>query len=225
MIKILLVEDDKNISKIVKTYLEKEGFSVDCAYDGLEAQSLFNNNIYKLVILDRMLPFTSGSELIKIFRAKDKNILVLMLTALVEDEDIIDGFKLGADDYVTKPFKARILIERIKALIRRENINSNILYFDDLGLSIDMENKTVKIYEKTVDLTTNEFNVLKVLYSNPGKVFTREEIIEIGFGDEFSAYDRAIDTYIKNLRKKLETDTKKPQIIKTIYGLGYKSGV
>lgn len=225
MIKILLVEDDKNISKIVKTYLEKEGFSVDCAYDGLEAQSLFNNNIYKLVILDRMLPFTSGSELIKIFRAKDKNILVLMLTALVEDEDIIDGFKLGADDYVTKPFKARILIERIKALIRRENINSNILYFDDLGLSIDMENKTVKIYEKTVDLTTNEFNVLKVLYSNPGKVFTREEIIEIGLGDEFSAYDRAIDTYIKNLRKKLETDTKKPQIIKTVYGLGYKSGV
>ncbi|MDO5719039.1 MAG: response regulator transcription factor [Tissierellia bacterium] len=224
MKKILLVEDEKGISSIVKAYLEKEGYIVFCAFDGKRAIELFKEENPDLIVLDRMLPLISGEEVLKNIR-ESSDIPVILLTAKVEEDDRIEGFQLGADDYVTKPFSPKELMERVKAILRRTSADSsNILSFDNGNLLINTENYSCKVDGKDISLTNNEFTILKVLFSKPGKIFTREEIIAIAFGESYEAYDRAIDTHIKNIRQKIESNPRDPKYIKTVYGIGYKAG-
>ncbi|MDO5047236.1 MAG: response regulator transcription factor [Anaerococcus sp.] len=226
-INILIVEDEKAISNIVRTYLEKDGYKVYQAYDGKKALEIFTSTKIDLVILDLMLPKLSGEEVIKDIRNRSKT-PVIIISAKVEEEDRINGLRLGADDYVIKPFSPKELVERVKAVLRRiEKYNiprADIIKTKDNRLLMDLKyNRFLKDGEE-VSLTKNEFSILKTLFSSPNKIFTRDEIIELTFGLDYDAYDRAIDTHIKNIRQKIEDNPKKPQYIKTIYGMGYKSG-
>lgn len=226
-IKILIIEDEEGISKIIKSYLEKEGYQIFQAYDGRQGLDIFNNEDIDLVILDLMIPKIPGEELIKEIRNKSE-IPVIMVTAKVDEKDIINGLKLGADDYMTKPFSPKELVQRVKTVLRRiEKYNiprADIIRTTDGRLEMDLEYNRFFKDGKEVNLTKNEFQIIKTLFSNPNKIFTREEIIEITFGYDYDAYDRAIDTHIKNIRQKIEDNPKKPVYIKTIYGMGYKSG-
>lgn len=226
-INILIIEDEQGISKIIKSYLQKEGYNVFQAFDGKEGLDFFENGQIDLILLDLMIPKISGEDLIKEIRNKS-NVPVIMVTAKVSEENIINGLKLGADDYVTKPFSPKELMQRIKTVLRRiEKYNiprADIIKTTDGRLEMDLEyNRFFKDGEE-IFLTKNEFQIIKTLFSNPNKIFTREEIIEITFGFDYDAYDRAIDTHIKNIRQKIEDNPKKPDYIKTIYGMGYKSG-
>ncbi len=224
--KILLVEDEKGISSIISSYLQKEGYEVLQAFNGDEALKYFTTHDLDLVILDRMLPLISGEEVLKTIRQLS-DIPVILVTAKVEEIDKIEGFQLGADDYVTKPFSPKELMERVRAILRRirkDPVNTNILSFDNGRLIINLDNYTCKVNGNEVTLTNNEFSILQVLFSKPGKIFTREEIISIAFGDEYDAFDRAIDTHIKNIRQKIEESPREPKYIKTVYGVGYKTG-
>lgn len=224
--KILLIEDEKGISSIICSYLQKEGYEVSQAFNGDEALRYFRTNDYDLVILDRMLPLISGEEVLKTIRQLS-DIPVILVTAKVEEIDKIEGFQLGADDYVTKPFSPRELMERVRVILRRirkDPVNTNILSFDNGRLIINLDNYTCKVNGNDITLTNNEFSILQVLFSKPGKIFTREEIISIAFGDEYDAFDRAIDTHIKNIRQKIEDNPRDPKYIKTVYGVGYKTG-
>lgn len=227
MTTILVVEDEKGISNIMKAYLEKENFTVLQAFDGVEAIKIFSTTPLSLIILDLMLPKMSGEEVCAKVRSRS-NIPILMLTAKSELEDKVKGFKLGADDYLSKPFEPEELIARVHALLRRSNIgtpNASVITLENSNLIIDLDQMTVKKNGTEIFLTTNEFKILQTLLSNPNKVFTRDEIIELSFGIEYEAFDRAIDTHIKNIRAKIEDDPKHPVVIKTIYGMGYKAGV
>ncbi|EGC81664.1 response regulator transcription factor [Anaerococcus prevotii] len=226
-ISILIVEDEKSISDIVKNYLIRDGYNVFQAFDGLEALKIFDNEEIDLIILDLMLPKMSGEDVIKNIRNKSK-VPVIITSAKVEEIDRINGLRLGADDYVTKPFSNKELVERVKAVLRRiEKYNiprADIIKTSDGRLLMDLKyNRFLKDGEE-VFLTKNEFSIIKTLFSSPNKIFTRDEIIELTFGLDYDAYDRAIDTHIKNIRQKIEDNPKKPQYIKTIYGMGYKSG-
>lgn len=226
-IKILIIEDEEKISMIIKSYLEKEGYKVFQAYDGEAGLELFEQNNPDLVILDLMLPKLPGEEVIKEIRNKSE-VPIIMVSAKVEEDNRIDGLRLGADDYVTKPFSPKELVERVRAVLRRiEKYNiprADIIRTTDGRVEMDLDyNRFFKDGEEIL-LTKNEFQILKTLFSNPNKIYSREEIIELTFGYDYEAYDRAIDTHIKNIRQKIEDNPKKPVYIKTIYGMGYKSG-
>lgn len=226
-INILIVEDEEIIANIIKTALEKEEYNIFLAFDGEEALNIFDENEIDLVILDLMLPKLSGEEVIKEIRSKS-NVPVIMTTAKIEEENVIDGLRLGADDYIKKPYSYKELVERVKTVLRRiEKYNmprADLITTTDGRLEMDLEYNRFFKDGKEVFLTKNEFQIIKTLFSNPNKIFTREEIIELTFGYDYDAYDRAIDTHIKNIRQKIEDDPKKPAYIKTIYGMGYKSG-
>lgn len=227
MTNILIVEDERNICEVIKAYLEKEGYNVYTAEDGIEALEIFNQKEIHLIILDLMLPKLSGQEVCTRIRAKS-HVPILMLTARVEDDDKIHGLSIGADDYVTKPFSPRVLVSRVKALLRRSYRDSSPLaeklIFNEGDLEIDMDKMLVKKQGKEIHLTANEFKVLSTLISNPGQVFSREHLIQSAFGHEYEAFDRTVDSYIKNLRQKIEDNSKKPSYILTVYGVGYKFG-
>lgn len=226
-ISILIVEDEKSISDIVKNYLIRDGYNVFQAFDGLEALKIFDNEEIDLIILDLMLPKMSGEDVMKNIRNKSK-VPVIITSAKVEEIDRINGLRLGADDYVTKPFSNKELVERVKAVLRRiEKYNiprADIIKTSDGRLLMDLKYNRFLKDDEEVFLTKNEFSIIKTLFSSPNKIFTRDEIIELTFGLDYDAYDRAIDTHIKNIRQKIEDNPKKPQYIKTIYGMGYKSG-
>ena len=226
-ITILIIEDEKKISTIMKSYFEKEGYKVLQAFDGKEGLKVFEENNIDLVILDLMLPKLPGEEVIKEIRNKSE-LPVIMVSAKVEENNRVDGLRLGADDYVTKPFSPKELVERVKAVLRRiEKYNiprADIIKTNDGRLEMDLEYNRFFKDGVEIYLTKNEFSILKTLFSNPNKIYTRDEIIEITFGYDYDAYDRAIDTHIKNIRQKIEDNPKKPMYIKTIYGMGYKSG-
>ena len=226
-ITILIIEDEEKISMIMKSYFEKEGYKVYQAYDGEEGLKIFNQESIDLVILDLMLPKLSGEEIIKEIRNQSK-VPVIMVSAKVEEDNRVDGLRLGADDYVTKPFSPKELVERVKAVLRRiEKYNiprADIIKTSDGRLEMDLEYNRIFKDGKEILLTKNEFQILKTIFSNPNKIYSRDEIIELTFGFDYDAYDRAIDTHIKNIRSKIEDNPKKPMYIKTIYGMGYKSG-
>ncbi|WP_394023015.1 response regulator transcription factor [Anaerococcus martiniensis] len=226
-ITILIIEDEEKISMIMKSYFEKEGYKVYQAYDGEEGLKIFNQESIDLVILDLMLPKLSGEEIIKEIRNQSQ-IPVIMVSAKVEEDNRVDGLRLGADDYVTKPFSPKELVERVKAVLRRiEKYNiprADIIKTSDGRLEMDLEYNRIFKDGKEILLTKNEFQILKTIFSNPNKIYSRDEIIELTFGFDYDAYDRAIDTHIKNIRSKIEDNPKKPMYIKTIYGMGYKSG-
>jgi DNA-binding response OmpR family regulator len=222
--RILVVDDEPKIVDVVKSYLENSGYDVCEAYTGNEAYEKFDKENPSLIILDWMLPDITGEEVCRTLHQKS-NVPVIMLTARVEEENILRGFNFGADDYVTKPFSPRQLIARVEAILRRaETESSPVLLFCDGDLVVDMAGLEVKKNGVSVSLTPNEFKIISTLAQHPKKVYTREELISIMSGNDFDGYDRVIDTHIKNIRQKVETDSKNPKYILTVHGVGYKFG-
>ncbi|GLI50414.1 MULTISPECIES: response regulator transcription factor [Tepidanaerobacter] len=221
-IKILVVDDEKRIVDLVKIYLEREGFSVDEAFDGQQALDKISSSSYDLIILDLMLPIVDGWTVCKDIRQK-YDTPIIMLTARGEEFDKVLGFELGADDYVVKPFSPRELTARVKALLRRivskEDEESEILAFPEL--MIDPISRVVKVNNKEVALTPKEFDLLYFLAKNKGKVFSREKLLKEVWGYDFYGSLRTIDTHIKQLREKLGR-SKAASYISTIWGIGYK---
>jgi Response regulators consisting of a CheY-like receiver domain and a winged-helix DNA-binding domain len=221
---ILIIEDEKSVSDVIKAYLEKEGYLVYSTENGLDGIELFRKERIDLVILDLMLPDIDGEEVCKILR-KISDVYIFMLTAKSTLSDKIEGLNIGADEYLTKPLSPRELTARVNALFRRfEEKKENIISFDNNKLVINIDKRSVKLNGEEVNLTPNEFDILYVLASNKGKVFTREAIIERSFGIDFDGSDRIVDVHIKNLRKKIEEDTKSPRYIVTVTKIGYKFG-
>ena len=221
---ILIIEDEKSVSDVVKAYLEREGYGVYSTENGLDGIEVFRKERIDLVILDLMLPDIDGEEVCKILR-KISDVYIFMLTAKSTLSDKIEGLNIGADEYLTKPLSPRELTARVNALFRRVRTRKeNVLSFNNNKLIIDFDKRLVKLSGEEINLTPNEFDILYILASNQGKVFTREAIIERAFGIEFDGSDRSIDVHIKNLRKKIEEDTKSPRYIVTVTKIGYKFG-
>lgn len=223
---ILLVEDEEGILNIEKAYLEKAGFQVQEAMDGQEALQQFQQVAPDLVVLDLMLPKISGEEvLIRIKENSDTPVIVV--SAKSEEDDRVENLRRGADDYMVKPFSARELVERVRAILRRapsKKAADQSLETSDGRIRIEINSMRTFIEGKEVHLTKNEFLIVQTLFSHPNKIYTRDEIIEVTFGIDYEAFDRAIDTHIKNIRQKLEVDPKNPKYIKTVYGVGYRAG-
>lgn len=224
--KIFIVDDEVKILEVVKSYLEHEGFTVITETNGNNVLNTFKNEKPDLIILDLMLPGLSGEELCKKIR-QISDVPILMLTAKVQESDRINGFSIGADDYLIKPFSPRELVMRVKAILRRISDDAplaDVISFNNDDLIIDLKAHIVKKKGNMANLTPNEFKILKFLIRNPNRAFTREELIEKIMGFDYEGFDRTIDAHIKNLRQKIEDDTKNPIYIKTIYGVGYKFG-
>jgi len=223
--KILVVDDEIKIVEAVKSYLENNGYSVLEAYNGKEALDKFEKENPALVILDLMLPDITGEEICKALRKKSR-VPIIMLTAKVEEEDILEGLKIGADDYVTKPFSPKQLVARVEAVLRRTDYTlvplSGIISFNDDELVIDTLKYEVKRNGKVINLTPNEYKLLITMVKYPDKTFTREELICMALGEDFDGYDRTIDTHIKNIRQKIESDPRNPKYIITVHGVGYR---
>jgi DNA-binding response OmpR family regulator len=221
---ILIIEDEKSVSEILKAYLEKEGYGVYVTENGLEGIEIFRKEKINLVILDLMLPDIEGEEVCKILR-RISDVYIFMLTAKSTLSDKIEGLNIGADEYLTKPLSPRELTARVNALFRRvDGTKENIISFDDNKILIDSDKRLVKLNKEEVNLTPNEFDILYALASNRGKVFSREAIIERVFGMDFDGSDRIVDVHIKNLRKKIEEDSRAPKYIVTVTKVGYKFG-
>ncbi|MBP3917356.1 response regulator transcription factor [Clostridium sp.] len=225
MISILIVDDEKKICEFIKAFLDNEGYCTDVAYDGNSAIDKLNSKKYNLVILDRMIPDISGEEICRYIRSKSE-IPIIMLTAKIEYEDKIDGFKLGCDDYICKPFNINELILRVKAILKRSrNFNDKeiISYGDEL--EINTSTHEVKVRGEQVILTNTEYKILLILINNPKKIYSRDKLLESTIEGYYEKGDRAIDSHIKNLRQKLEVDSRNPKIIQTVYGVGYRFGL
>lgn len=220
MEKILIVEDEAKIRKVIKSYLD-EDYSILEAEDGEEALDIFKNNEIDLIILDLMLPKISGEEVCQKIR-QISDTAIIMLTAKSAEEDKIDGFNYGADDYLTKPFSPRELLLRVKAILRRskDTEKASIISLDNGKYKIFPEAMIVKKNDKNCGLTSTEFKILMTLINNPEQVLSREQLANKVMGLEFNGFDRTIDAHIKNIRKKLELE--KDQYIVTVYGAGYK---
>lgn len=223
MFNILIVDDEIKITQVIKAYLDKEGYNCIVANNGEQALKYFYNNNFDLIILDRMIPDISGEDICKKIR-ETSMVHIIMLTAKIEDEDRIDGFNIGCDDYVCKPFNVKELVLRVKAVFRKMGENKDILKFSD-ELEINMLSHNVKVRGESVILTNTEYNILLLLAKNPSRVFSREQLLELTIDEHYEKMDRIIDAHIKNLRQKIELDTKKPTIIQTVYGVGYKFGL
>ncbi len=218
---ILVVDDDPKTVELVKLYLERDGYSVITAYDGLEAIRIFRERQPHLVILDLMLPAVDGVEICRILRAESE-VPIIMLTARTQEQDKTTGLDTGADDYVTKPFSPGELAARVRAIFRRlpvERGPTEIKYGDFI---MNFPKRNVFLRERRLALTAVEFKILSAFLKEPGRVFDRAELIDKAFGYDFESFDRAIDVHIFNLRHKIEPDPKHPRYIKTVYGAGYK---
>lgn len=225
MINILLIDDEKKICEFVKAYLDKEGYKTDVAYNGNDAINYLDNNQYDIVLLDRMLPDISGEEICNYIRNNCKliNVSIIILSAKTEDDDRIEGFELGCDDYICKPFNVKELILRIKSVLKRSHDleNNEKVKFKN-QIEINTKTHEVKVRGTSVVLTNTEYKLLLVMASNPKKIYTREELLENVVDDHLEKFDRVIDSHIKNLRQKIEVDSRNCKIIKTVYGVGYK---
>ena len=220
--KILVVDDEPQILKVLIAYLEKAGYQVFSASDGISALSVFQKENPDFLILDLNLPGMDGLDVCKAIR-RDSNIPILMLTARVEEADRLIGLELGADDYVIKPFSPREVVARVKTILRRaaaETSKPEIITVGDLV--IDLEQHSVQRAGVSIDLTPTEFDILVTLAKQPKRVFSRLQIMELAQGDAFEGYERTIDAHVKNLRLKLEPNPKKPVYIQTVFGIGYK---
>lgn len=217
---ILVVDDEEKIVEVIKSYLESNNYDVIAAYNGLDAIRLFDKIKPSLVILDLMLPDITGEEVCNIIRKKNRT-PIIMLTAKVSENDILNGLYMGADDYMLKPFSPKELMARVKAVLRRsENeiipLSDNICVDD---IVIDTVKHEIRKNDEIINLTSFEFNLLLTLAKVPQKAFTREEIINLAFNGEYEGFDRSIDAHIKNIRKKISKD-----IIVTVHGVGYRFG-
>jgi DNA-binding response OmpR family regulator len=222
---ILIIEDEVQVSNVIKGYLQKEGYNVHTSTTGGEGIDLFKTIDFQLIILDLMLPDISGEEICKIIR-QSSNVHIFMLTAKGSLNDRIEGLNIGADEYLIKPFSPRELTARVNALFRRlseNDLTGDYLFYDGY-LGIDYEKRNVTVQGESVPFTPNEFSILYTLVANKGKVLSREQLIDKVFGADFAGFDRTIDVHIKNIRKKIEADTKNPKYVITVLKVGYKFG-
>jgi DNA-binding response OmpR family regulator len=222
MKRILIVEDEKKIVDIVKAYLEREGFQVMVAYDGKAAIDTAGSQKPDLIILDLMLPEISGLDVCRTIRQISR-VPIIMLTARDDVADKIVGLELGADDYITKPFNPNELVSRIRAVLRRTQGTAETgVEIRVADLVIDIDKRTVRRGDTRIELTSTEFDLLKTLAENQGRVFSRMQLLNSLQGDAYEGYERTIDSHVKNLRKKIESNEGKTKYITTIHGIGYK---
>jgi len=224
--KVLVVDDDINTVELVKMYLNRDGYKVSTAYEGNEALRMARESHPDLLVLDLMLPGMDGLEICRTLRAESE-VPIIMLTAKTTEEDRLKGLQLGADDYVTKPFSPRELAARVRAVLRRlpeENVDRGPSEIHHEKLVVNFIKREVVLSGKSVTLTPIEFKLLGVMVKEPGRVFSRAQLIEKAIGYDFEGFDRTIDVHILNLRRKLEPDADHPKYVKTVYGAGYKFG-
>jgi DNA-binding response OmpR family regulator len=224
---VLIVEDERKLRELVRSYLERAGFSVLSTESGAEAISVAETAAPDLIVLDLALPDVPGETVAREVRAAGPT-PILMLTAKTSEEDRIAGLELGADDYVTKPFSPRELVLRIQAILRRKVPSATergISRFGDGALVIDEPRRVVKVRGRAVELTPTEWGILVALATVPGRVYTRFELINRVRGYEFEGYERTIDSHVKNLRRKIEEDPANPVIVQTVLGSGYRLGL
>ena len=222
--KILVVDDEKRIVEILQAYLERDDYQVIAAYDGRSALELARSNSPDLIILDLMLPEVSGWDVCRELR-RESDVPIIMLTARDDTTDKIIGLELGADDYVTKPFEPKEIISRVRAVLRRgerKAVSKSTLNIGEI--MIDTNKRLVRRGDQNIELTPIEFDLLRVMAENPGRVYSRMQLLDKVQGDAYEGYERTVDSHIKNLRKKLELDPEHPVYIITIYGVGYKLG-
>jgi len=223
--RILVVDDDRQIVRLIQSYLQQSGFTVLTAYDGEEALHVIRREKPDLVVLDLMLPKRDGLEITRLLRADERlaAIPILMLTARVEDVDKLIGLELGADDYLTKPFNPPEVVARVKAILRRSSGAIKPPAIVQIrGLRLDLERHIATIDDRPLDLTPTEFDVLRVMMQNPDRAFTRGELIEKTVGYGYEGLERTVDSHIKNLRKKIESDPTQPEYLETVFGVGYR---
>jgi DNA-binding response OmpR family regulator len=219
---ILVVDDEARLVSLVESYLKQEGYRVVTAHDGREALSAARREKPDLIILDLMMPEMDGYEFMRQHRA-DQNTPIILLTARVDDEEKVIGLELGADDYVTKPFRPRELTARVRAVLRRTGNTEpagKVLRASDLTL--DRQTRLLDVSGRAIDLTPSEFDLLAALMSSPGRVFSRLDLLDVVQGVRYEGYERTIDTHVKNLRSKIEADPRSPRYIETVYGVGYR---
>ncbi len=222
--KILIIEDEKNISEIVAKYLEKEGYTTLIANDGIEGLALFRDSNPDLVISDVMMPTIDGFEVLREIRLIS-DVPVIMLTAKQEEVDRLKGFENGADDYVTKPFSPKELVRRVMVMLKR---TYKVIEYKQVliegELKLDLNKQKLYKNEDEIDITSKEFQIIYAFFKNPRQILSREQLIELAFSNGFDGFDRTIDAHIKKIRHKIEEDTKNPKYLKTKYGAGYIFG-
>ena len=226
--RILVVDDDRSIVKVLRGYLEQSGYQVLTAYDGEAALRTLRRERPDLVVLDLMMPGCDGWEITRLVRADSAlaSLPIILLTARVDDGDKIFGLELGADDYITKPFNAREVVARVNALLRRMRLDqlpsaaARVLAIG--GLRLDLDQHTFKVDGQSVDLTRTEFNLIEAFLENPGYTLTRDDLLERAMGYAYEGMGRVLDTHIRNLRRKIEADPDAPTYIQTVYGVGYR---
>ncbi|NMB89414.1 MAG: response regulator transcription factor [Chloroflexi bacterium] len=219
---ILVVDDEPRIVKLTRDYLEKDGYRVIHAGDGDTALAMARREKPDLIVLDIMLPGMDGWEVCRLLR-RESDVPVIMLTARVEESDQIVGLELGADDYITKPFSPRTLVARVRAVLRRAQGRLKLPQVVRSGrLLVDLAAHRVTLEGKDLHLTPTEFKLLAVLAQRPGQIFTRENLLDQMNNVAVDSFDRSIDSHIKNLRRKLESDPEGPRFIETVYGVGYR---
>lgn len=227
--RILVVDDDKSIVKVVKGYLEQAGLEVLVAHDGESALHLLRTERSDLLVLDLMLPDRDGWDITRVIRG-DNDLAatpIIMLTARVEDTDKIVGLELGADDYITKPFNAREVVARVRALLRRSTLTqgggeTEITLLTVGALRLDLDQHLLMVDDVAVDLTRTEFKLLHLLMANPGHTLARDELLQKMMGYAYDGMGRALDTHVRNLRRKIEPNADEPTYIQTVYGIGYR---
>ena len=220
--KVLVVDDEREITKVVRAYLEQGGFRVVTAHDGQEALIVFRHERPDLVILDLNLPTIDGLDVCRTIR-KESETPVIMLTARVEEADRLIGLELGADDYVVKPFSPREIVARVRAVLRRtQGVQKKVETIVAGSVSLDLTRHMVSVDDRPIDLTPTEFNLLAAMAEQPGRAFSRFDLLNAAQGEAYEGYERTVDVHIKNLRQKVEPDPKHPRYILTVYGVGYK---
>lgn len=215
--RILLVDDEPEILEICRDYLKASGYDVVTAKDGVQGLAAFRRERPDLIVLDLMLPEMDGLDVCRAIR-RESNVPIIMLTARVEETDKLVGLEIGADDYMTKPFSPRELVARVRVVLRRVSGDSTAEVIRIGNVSLDRAHYEVQIQKRAVQLTPTEFEIMATLMSQPGRIFSRNQLLAAAHGVAFESYERAIDSHIRNLRHKLEPD----ELIVTVHGVGYK---
>ena len=219
---ILVVDDNERLRTLVKSYLTQEGYRVVTAADGREALFVAREESPDLIVLDIMMPEMDGYEFMRVHH-KERETPIIILTAKIEETDTLLGLELGADDYISKPFSMRILAARIRAVLRRVGKDTpevDVLRVADITL--DRNGRSVKVADRSVDLTPSEFDILATLMASPGRAYSRLDLLDRIQGTAFEGYERTIDVHVRNLRSKIEPDPRNPRYVETIYGIGYR---
>ncbi|MFO7847555.1 MAG: response regulator transcription factor [Balneolaceae bacterium] len=223
---ILVVEDNSDLVNLLEINLKDEGYTVHVAMDGEEAVEKFRSEDPELILLDVMLPKMDGFDVCKTIRSENRRVPILMLTAKSEEVDKVLGLEIGADDYMTKPFSIRELLARVKAILRRSRTSNapdeqrkTMAY---KSLTLNPEKRKVTLDDKPIELTSKEYDLLMLFFSNPGKAYSREELLNTVWGYSYEGYSHTVNSHINRLRSKIENDPSEPDYIKTVWGVGYR---